>query len=120
MDSSHLSPLRNPTNTPLGFHNFSINLSSTFREKENHYLYPLLPSFHQKCVKINEKSSSNGRSWVYETFENIDLIIQHLEFKVWEHPNLKVSTLTLKIIFFKWHYFCCLDLRCQHYPYLQS
>ena len=22
--------------------------------------------------------------------------LQHLEFKVWEHPNLKVSTLTLK------------------------
>ena len=38
-----------------------------------------------------------------------------LEFKVWEHPNLNVSTLTLKDQFLKiWYCFCCLDLRCQH------
>ncbi|KAL6339706.1 hypothetical protein AAG906_034792 [Vitis piasezkii] len=30
-------------------------------------------------------------SWVYKTFENIDLVLQHLEFKVWEHLNLKVN-----------------------------
>ena len=32
-----------------------------------------------------------------------------LGFKVWEHPNLNVSTLTLKDQFLKnWYYFCCL------------
>ena len=29
-------------------------------------------------------------------FQQLQDHLQHLEFKVWEHPNLKVSTLTLK------------------------
>ena len=42
----------------------------------------------------NEVKSLDQRSWVYKTFEDINFI-QHLEFKVWELPNLKVSILTL-------------------------
>ena len=36
-------------------------------------------------------------------FQQLQGHLQHLEFKVWEHPNLKVSTLTLKgqFYFFK-------------------
>ena len=68
------------------------------RKKESHSLHPFFPSY-QKCVKIKEESSSE-RSCIYETFEDINLILQYLEFKVWEHPNLKVSTLTLKKQFF--------------------
>ena len=33
-------------------------------------------------------------------FQQLQGHLQHLEFKVWEHPNLKVSTLTLKEQFF--------------------
>ena len=29
-------------------------------------------------------------------FQQLQLCLQHLEFNVWEHPNLKVSVLTLK------------------------
>ena len=35
---------------------------------------------------------------------NIDLILQHLEFKVWEHLNLKVGTSTLKIYIYIYIY----------------
>ena len=34
-------------------------------------------------------------------FQQLQSHIQHLEFEVWEHPNLKVSTLTLKDQFLK-------------------
>ena len=37
--------------------------------------------------------------------EYIILTFQTLRFKVWEHPNLMVSTLTLKINFL-FFYFC--------------
>ena len=50
-----------------------------------------------------------------QDFQQLQGHLQHLEFKVWEHPNLKVSTLTLKDRFLKnWYCFCCLILRCQH------
>ena len=47
-----------------------------------------------------KKKPLGRRLWVYKTFEDIDLILQHLEFKVWEYPNRKVSNITLKINFF--------------------
>ena len=34
-------------------------------------------------------------------FQQLQGRLQHLEFKVWEHPNIKVNTLTLKDHFFK-------------------
>ena len=36
-----------------------------------------------------------------QDFQHFQGHIQHLEFKAWEHPNLKVSTLTLKYQFLK-------------------
>ena len=33
-------------------------------------------------------------------FQQLQGHLQHLDFEVWEHPNLKVSTLTLKGHFF--------------------
>ena len=46
-------------------------------------------------------------------FQEIQGRLQHLKFKVWEHPNLNASTLILKIILKQnWYCFCCLDLKC--------
>ena len=48
-------------------------------------------------------------------FQQFQGRLQHLEFKVWEQPNLKVSTLTLKYQFKKnWYCFHWFYLRCQH------
>ena len=35
-----------------------------------------------------------------QDFQQLQGHLQHLDFEVWEHPNLKVSTLTLKDQFF--------------------
>ena len=35
-----------------------------------------------------------------QDFQQLQARLQHLEFKVWEHPNLKVRSLTLKDQFF--------------------
>ena len=50
-----------------------------------------------------------------QDFQQIQGYFQQLEFKVWEHSNLKVSNLTLKDRFFlikNWYWFRCLDLKC--------
>ena len=50
-----------------------------------------------------------------QDFQQLENHLQQLEFKVWEHPNLKVRSLTLKNQFLKNGYcFHYLDLRCQH------
>ena len=36
-----------------------------------------------------------------QDFQQLQARLQHLDFKVWEHPNLNVSTLTLKISILK-------------------
>ena len=36
-----------------------------------------------------------------QDFQQLQGHLQHLDFEVWEHPNLKVSTLTLKDEFLK-------------------
>ena len=88
-------------------------MSSTIqRDKES---YPSLSfPLYRKCAKI--------KVWVIglkivglRDFQQLEDHLQHLEFKVWEHPNLKVRSLTLKDQFLKNCYcFHCLDLRCQH------
>ena len=35
-----------------------------------------------------------------QDFQQLQGCLQHLDFEVWEHPNLKISTLTLKDQFF--------------------
>ena len=50
-------------------------------------------------------------------FQQLQLCLQHLEFNVWEHPNLKVSTLTLKHQIFL---FCFYFIKSALLPMLRS
>ena len=72
--------MRNPINTLLGI-KVSIELSSTARKKESHSFYPLF-FFSTKSVPRSRKKTSSRRSWVYETSNDIDLILQLFESKI--------------------------------------
>ena len=71
--------MRNTINTLLGI-KVSIELSSTAGKKESHSFYPLF--FSTKSVPRSRKKTSSRRSWVYETSNDIDLILQLFESKI--------------------------------------
>ena len=116
-----LKPIGEPYKYPLkgqGFHNISIELFSTFRKKENHSLHPLFPPPPPLEVYQNQGKVIWWKILGLLDFWRYRFYYSTLEFKVYDHPNLKVNILTLKIIFFKnknknWYCFYCLDLRCQ-------
>ena len=56
----------------------SIELCYSSREKESHNLHLFS---HRKCVKIKEELLGR-RPWIYKISKGINLILQHLEFKV--------------------------------------
>ena len=89
MGSSHLSSIGNPINTPLrlGFsYGFQLAFFHLQREKERERereREPNLPSCHYSHFGIPRSwlESSDGRSWVYETFK---LFLLYIELS-WEH-----------------------------------
>ena len=80
MGSSHLSPVKILINTPLGARIFITFVFHHPKRKESLSLYPSkLPIV---CVLRNEEKSLWERSWGFKTSKDVNLILQHLEFKV--------------------------------------
>ena len=75
---SHLNTIKNLINTPYGLGFLSLFVFHHL-ERKKVIVFTFLSSIIEVCQ--NQGESLGGRSWVYETFDNIDSILQHLDLR---------------------------------------